>query len=332
VGFLEHFGLVEQPFGVTPDPRFMHLGPTHREALASLIYSTETDRGFAMLTGPPGTGKTSLLYRYMESLGDSFRKAFLYQTPGTSVDLMRYLLASLSIDCSDKDLPQMHELLSRFLMAETRAGRRLVLVVDEAQNLSNEVLETIRQLSNIETPCAKMMQIVLAGQPQFAERLCGDTMAQLRQRISTVISIEPFTEQETNVYINHRLWVAGHIGQALLTAGAMSLIAKESCGISRIINNLCFQSMTLAYGMNKKEVDGSIVRQVISELAIEKITAKHVPLSDKGQKSTPETTGPRLLMGGASVRNSRKLALGACAMLLLAVSFALRRTPLRLGP
>src|SRR5579863_3562790 len=133
---LEHFGLIEQPFGVTPDPRFLHLGPKHREALASLVYGTEMNRGFLALTAPPGMGKTSLLFHYLEGLRGRARTAFLFHHAQNPRDLMRYLLSDLGLDASGKDLPEMHEMLNQVLTEEMHAGRRLILVVDEAQNLS----------------------------------------------------------------------------------------------------------------------------------------------------------------------------------------------------
>ncbi len=203
--FLDYFGLIEQPFGVTPDPRFLHLGPKHREALASLLYGTENNRGFLALIAPPGMGKTSLLFHFLETVRNQARTAFLFQTARDSRDLLRYLLADLGVSSYGQDVPGMHEALNRVLTAEMRAGRRLILVIDEAQNLDERVLESIRVLSNFETPWMKLMQIVIAGQPQLTEILARPSMAQLRQRISSIVRLEPFTQQETNGYIDHRL-------------------------------------------------------------------------------------------------------------------------------
>src|ERR1700733_7565030 len=203
--FLDYWGLNEQPFGVTPDPRFLYLGPTHRQALAALTYGTELNRGFLTLIAKPGMGKTSLLFRYLAGLSNKARTSFLFQTLGDARDLMCYLLADLGLDGVGKDLPAMHSILNQLLMEEMRAGRRLILVIDEAQNLDERVLEFVRLLSNFETPWMKFMQIVLAGQPQLAERLVKPSMAQLRQRVSFSIRIEPLTREEINTYIGHRL-------------------------------------------------------------------------------------------------------------------------------
>src|SRR6202165_1389903 len=177
--FLEHYGLNEQPFGVTPDPRFLYLGPKHRQARAALTYGTELNRGFLTLIAKPGMGKTSLLFQYLESLRNKARTAFLFQTDCDSHDLMRHLLTDLHLDGGGKDLPEMRLILNRFLTEEMDAGRPFILVIDEAQNLDDKVLESVRLLSNFETPWMKLMQLALAGQPQLADRLAKPSMAQL---------------------------------------------------------------------------------------------------------------------------------------------------------
>jgi type II secretory pathway predicted ATPase ExeA len=294
VTFLEHFGFIEQPFGVTPDPRFLHLGPKHREAMASLVCATEENRGFVALIGPPGMGKTSLLFQYLEGLRHTARTAFLFQSARNTSEFMRYLLTDLGIDTSKKDLPEMNQMLDEVLTEEMRAGRCFVLVIDEAQNLGERLLESVRLLSNFETPWVKLMQIVLAGQPQLAERLARPSMAQLRQRISSFIHLEPFTPEETNAYIDHRLWVAGHAGSSLFTVGARTLIANHSGGIPRNISNLCYQSLVLAHAVGKKHVNSKMVREAISDLAIESF----------GPGLRDKTPGPQLTSSRSPVASS----------------------------
>jgi general secretion pathway protein A len=269
--FLEYFGLIEQPFGVTPDPRFLHLGPKHREALASLVYGTETNRGFLALIAQPGMGKTSLLFQFLEGMRHKARAAFLFQTDCDSREFMRHLLTDLGIDATGMDFPGMHAALNQVLTEEMHAGRRFILVIDEAQNLEERVLESLRLLSNFETPWVKLMQIVIAGQPQLAKRLARPSMAQLRQRISSVIRLDPFTPEETNAYVDHRLWVAGYSGPPLFTVGARLQIAEQSRGIPRNINNLCFNAMSLAYAMDVKQIDSKIVAEVIADLEIDSL-------------------------------------------------------------
>jgi general secretion pathway protein A len=272
--FLEYYKLTEQPFGVTPDSRFLYLGPKHREALASLVYGTESNRGFLALIAKPGMGKTSLLYHYLSYLREKARTAFIFRTDCDSREFIRHLLIDLGIDVAGMDLPAMHDALNRLLTEEMRAGRRFVLVIDEAQNLDEKVLESVRLLSNFETPWVKLMQIVLAGQPQLADRLASPSLAQLRQRVSMVIRIEPFSNQDVNAYIDHRLWVAGCENPKLFTVGARKLIAEHSEGIPRNINNLCFNAMSLACALKREAIDRDIVRDVISDLDLEPLREK----------------------------------------------------------
>lgn len=264
--FLDYYGLNEQPFGVTPDLRFLYLGPKHQQALDALNFGTELNRGFLTLIAKPGMGKTSLLFHYLEAMRDKARTVFLFQTDGDSTELMRYLLADLGLDGKGMDLPEMRAVLSQVLMGEMQAGRRFVLVVDEAQNLSEKVLESIRLLSNFETPWMKLMHIVLAGQPQLADRLGQPTMAQLRQRVSFAVRIEPFTRDEVNLYIDHRLWVAGYKGTQLFSPGARGFIAERSEGIPRNINNICFCAMSYAWALRRKTIDRETMAEVAADL------------------------------------------------------------------
>lgn len=264
--FLEHFRLNVQPFGVTPDPRFLFLGPQHREALATLVYGAESNRGFVALIARPGMGKTSLIFQFLKSLRDKARTAFLFQTDCNHRELLQYILTDLGLDPSGKDLPAMREMLNRVLLEEMRAGRRFILVIDEAQNLEEKVLESVRLLSNFETPWTKLMQIVIAGQPQLAERLARPSLAQLRQRISMVIRLKPFTREETAEYISHRLRVAGYEGKNPFTASAQLLIAEHSEGIPRNINNICFNAMSLACATKRKTIERDMIDEVMADL------------------------------------------------------------------
>jgi general secretion pathway protein A len=297
---VDYYNLAEQPFGVTPDSRFLYLGPKHREALASLVYGTESNRGFLALIAKPGMGKTSLLYHYLSYLRDKARTAFVFRTDCDAREFIRHLLLDLGIDVAGMDLPAMHDTLNRLLTDEMRAGRRFVLVIDEAQNLDEKVLESIRLLSNFETPWTKLMQIVLAGQPQLADRLASPSMAQLRQRVSMVIRIEPFTSEEVNAYIDHRLWIAGCEKPAFFTVGARKLIADHSEGIPRNINNLCFNAMSLACALRRKTIDRDVIRDVIADLDLEPLREKNIPAKPEKKSagvppilmSTPKKQSP----------------------------------------
>jgi general secretion pathway protein A len=266
--FLKFFGLHEQPFGVTPDPRFLHLSPAHREALASLYYGIETGRGFLALIAKPGMGKTTLLFHLLEKFRTSARTAFLFQTQCTSREFMRFLLAELGYETADHDFVRMHEEFNRHLLQEARAGNRFIVVVDEAQNLDASVLETIRLLSDFETPRAKLLQIILAGQPELADKLASRQLSQLRQRVSLVSGLQPLSAAETHKYVQHRLKVAGYQGNQLFTDQALATITSFTEGIPRNINNFCFNSLSLAFAMRQQSVDSAIVQEVISDLDI----------------------------------------------------------------
>jgi type II secretory pathway predicted ATPase ExeA len=288
--FLDHFGLAEQPFGVTPDPRFLYLGPKHRQALTALNYGADLNRGFLTLIAPPGMGKTSLLFQFMEGMRNKARTAFLFQTDGDSRDLMHHLLADLDLDCEGKSLPEMRLILNQFLTREMNAGRSFILVVDEAQNLDEKVLESVRLLSNFETPWMKLMQIVLAGQPQLAERLAKPEMAQLRQRVSFSIRIEPLTREEVAAYVAHRLWVAGYKGAPLLNPSAQSLLGEFSQGIPRNINNICFSAMSLAWALKQKTIDGDMMRDVLSDMDYQVPREPFEPEAKPAEPANPVAT------------------------------------------
>ena len=268
--FVDYYGLREQPFGVTPDPKFLYLGEGHREALAALFYGIESGRGFSALAAEPGMGKTSLLMRLLESMQESARTAFLFQTDGGSREFLHALLHDLGIVPRGKDLASTHEALNETLLAELNAGRRVIVVIDEAQNLSEKTLESIRLLSNFETPEAKLMHIVLAGQPKLSEKLAQPSLTQLRQRVSNVIQLKPFLSEETIDYIKHRLRTAGLKGQVPFSPEALLLIARASKGIPRNINNICFQGLSLGFATQTQTIGTNIVREVLADLEIEK--------------------------------------------------------------
>ncbi len=268
--FLDYYGLREQPFGVTPDPRFLYFGASHREALASLYYGVESGRGFLAVIAKPGMGKTTLLFHLLRKLRNSARTAFLFQTQCDSRQFLRSLVADLGVECSENnDLLHLQSQLNDVLVRETQSGRRFVLVVDEAQNLEDSVLETLRMLSNFETPRAKLMQIILSGQPQLAITLASERLVQLRQRVSIVSRLNQLTPAETTAYIDHRLLVAGYTGKPLFGCGALERIASVSEGIPRNINNLCFHALTLGFAKSARRIDASILEEVLADLALE---------------------------------------------------------------
>ena len=274
---LEYYALREQPFGVTPDPRFLHLSPAHREALASLYYGIEAGRGFLALIAKPGMGKTTLLFHLLEKFRHNARTAFLFQTQCSSREFMRFLLAELGVESHDQDFVRMHEEFNKLLLQEARAGRRFIIVVDEAQNLDDSVLETVRLLSDFETPRAKLLQIILSGQPELADKLASRHLSQLRQRVSLLNRLIPFSVEETRKYIDHRLRVAGHSGEPLFAPEAVTAIARFTEGIPRNINNFCFNVLSLSCAIRQRVVDLALGEEVIEDLDINQHTTEIAP-------------------------------------------------------
>jgi type II secretory pathway predicted ATPase ExeA len=264
--YLDFFGLREQPFGVTPNPAFLYLSATHREALEALRSDLEAERGFMALVGDPGLGKTTLLYQLLDEWRQISRVVFLFQTQCDSRDFFRYLLAELGVDAESMSLVAMHHQLNRILLQEILAGRRFTLIVDEAQNLDDAVLETVRGLSNFETPNAKLLNIVLAGQPQLADKLAAPGLTQLRQRIGLLNRLRPLTAPETAEYIRHRLGLAGHCGEGIFTLGAIQAIAKASQGAPRTINNICHQALCAAALNGAPTINLAMAQNTIARL------------------------------------------------------------------
>jgi general secretion pathway protein A len=262
----------EQPFGVTPDPRFLYLSEAHKEALASLYYGIEANRGFIGLIAPPGMGKTTMLFHMLETFRTSARIAFLFQTHCNSREFMRLLLAELGCEEDTQDLVRMYDEFNTRLLKVAEEGNRLIVVVDEAQNLEPEVLETLRLLSNFETSKAKLMHIVLAGQPALAQKLSSPGLAQLRQRISIVQGLAPLPTWEVKNYVEHRLRIAGYRGSPIFTSDVYDSIATATEGIPRNINNFCFNALSLACALRKRTVDAEVVKEVMADLDLQKLT------------------------------------------------------------
>jgi N-acetylmuramoyl-L-alanine amidase/type II secretory pathway predicted ATPase ExeA len=266
--FLDFFDLHAQPFGVTPDPAYLYPSQTHCEALDALSDGIQSGRGFLALVAEPGMGKTTLLYQVLEALRDKARTAFLFQTQCSSREFFQYLLSELGIDSAGMGLVAMHNKLNEILFAEMLAGRRFVLIVDEAQNLDETVLETIRLLSNFETTNTKLLQIVLAGQPQLGEKLKQKQLAQLLQRLTVVKHLAPFSVEETSGYIRHRLKVAGHHGEDIFSAPALELIIQISQGIPRNINRICYQALMEAHADGQRLVSAETVERAGRKLEL----------------------------------------------------------------
>ena len=283
--FLDFYRLREQPFGVTPDPRFFYFSPGHREALASLFYGIETGRGFLSLVAEPGMGKTTLLFQLLKRWKGYVHSAFLFQTQCDSRELLRYLMEDLGLDSQDRDIVKMHADLNDFLFRETKAGKRVVLFIDESQNLSDSVLETVRLLSDFEAPDRKLLQIVLAGQPELEQRLARPGLTQLGQRIAVRARLEPLPRAEVIRYMSHRLRVAGYQGTDLFTPEAAAAIAERSRGIPRLVNHLCFNALSLGCAMRSRQIGPEIVREAAADVSMDSRPAK--PQSTSARVTSP---------------------------------------------
>jgi len=292
---LRRSDLREQPFGVTPDPRFLLATETHREALAALLFGIESGLGFMTLIASPGMGKTTILFEALARLRDKARTVFLFQTIQNPIDLVRALLIDLGDGDPQGSLVDLETRLNEILVRESERGKSLVVVLDEAQNLSYSVLEAVRMLSNFETASRKLVQIVLCGQLQLADRLAEPRLLQLRQRISIFARLKPLAPLETGLYVEHRLKVAGYSGsKPLFTEEAVDLIASYSGGIPRNINSLCFNALSVARALNKGEIDADAVREVIDDLSLRRDEiVERIAIAKADQAQTGSRVMPR---------------------------------------
>jgi general secretion pathway protein A len=257
------FGLRENPFAVNPDPHF--LVPTHEveEAISSLIYCIQQRRGFILLTGEVGTGKTTLLNLFLDWLREAgVASAFIFNPRLDPIEFFDFMMTDFGIPCESSLKSQKLIRLNHWLLERYRAKQTAVLVIDEAQNLSTEVLEEIRLLTNLETAREKLLQIVLAGQPELEDKLSRPELRQLRQRITLRCKTRPFDGKETEAYINERLRISGRNGRPIFTSKAVERIYYYSGGIPRVINLICDHALIIAYAEERQSVSPAIIDAV----------------------------------------------------------------------
>jgi general secretion pathway protein A len=329
---LDFYNLREQPFGVTPDPRRLYLSPTHREALASLSYGIQSGRGFMSVIAKPGMGKTTILFQLLTQLQGTARTVFLFQTLGSPDDLLRSLLRDLGVTRIGTSVARMQEQLNKILLSEARQKRKVVVVIDEAQNLEDSALELLRMLSNFETTEDKLMQIVLSGQPELREKLASPNLLQLRQRVSISARLQPFDVEETRLYLAHRLRVAGYKSPApLFTPQAEALIAKRSEGIPRNINNICFNAISLGSVLKQKTIREEVVREVLRDLDL---MPESAGLNEEpaGRRVVAFTAGKIRVASQQLFAWRKRLAVSAMLLLPLVWFSGHRHIPETLGP
>lgn len=299
------YGLRESPFALTPDPKYLFLSEAHKEALASMIYGVQERKGFVLILGEVGTGKTTLIRHILGQFGTNIKTVFIFNSVVSFDSLLEMVFRDLELPCLRGGRVRMVDTLNDYLLQEAAAGRYVVLIIDEAQHLSSTVLEEVRMLSNLETVSKKLLQIILVGQPELGEKLGSPNLRQLRQRIGLVAEPKPLTFEETVRYITHRLEVAGHQGQTIFTRRALRGIYQASGGIPRLINVICDKSLVLGYGADARRISRRIVKEAIKDRSVFVKSA-----------ASPAPFSLRLVIG-------KPFKLTATAMLLLLIGIGL---------
>jgi len=265
--YTKYFGFNEKPFTLTPNPRFIFLSKNHKEAFAHLLYGINNHYGFIELIGEVGTGKTTVLRTLLNQLNEeNYRTALIVNPCLTGVELLRSICHEFGLDSASEYANDLLVEINKFLLQETAEGRTVVLVIDESQNLQPEVLEQIRLISNLETEDDKLIQIVLAGQPELSTLLERPELRQLNQRIAVRYRLKSMSTIETSAYIRHRMQVAGETGGVSFTLFAYRLIYLYTRGVPRMINILCDRSLLVGYGDERRRITGGIVTRAIREL------------------------------------------------------------------
>jgi general secretion pathway protein A len=262
------FGLRENPFTLSPDPRYLYLSPQHREALNCLIYGTHEKKGFMVVTGGIGTGKTTLCRSLLAGLDDSVATALIFNPALSDLELLKTINQEFGVRMGRGRGTKKRYLdaLNAFLLQNFAAGKNAVLLIDEAQNLPHSVMEQIRMLSNLETVREKLIQIILLGQPELLRLLALPSLSQLNERITVRYDLKPLARDEVHHYIEHRIGTAGGQTDAIFVPGSYGPIYRASRGIPRRINAICDRALLVAYGKDLRTVDRRLVRAAIRDI------------------------------------------------------------------
>ncbi|HJV67416.1 MAG TPA: AAA family ATPase [Geomonas sp.] len=262
------FGFRERPFTITPNPRFLFMSDQHRDAFAHLLYAVESRAGFVEITGEVGTGKTTLLRTFLNRLdSEGHRTALIFNPCLSSLELLRSINREFGIACESDSRVDLLQALNAFLLEQKVAGRSVVLVMDEAQNLAPDVLEQIRLISNLETETDKLIQIVLSGQPELLTLLAKEELRQLNQRITVRCHLLPMDFESMGRYIDHRMELAGRFRAAEFSKPALKRIYRFSGGVPRLINVVCDRALLIGFTEETRLISGAIAAQAISEVA-----------------------------------------------------------------
>jgi general secretion pathway protein A len=264
--YLDYYQLREPPFNITPDPRFLYFSTKHREAFNHLLFGIRERKGFIELTGEVGAGKTTVCRKLLDELGSDYKTALILN-PCLSVDqLLQSIALEFDLQVYGLDRVYYFHALNQFVLDQAYRGCDVVLIIDEAQNLTDELLEHVRLLSNLETDRQKLMQIVLMGQPELRDKLARPELRQLRQRITVRYHLGPLSLGETAQYINYRLTLAGANGAPRFDNAALKLIYKHSAGIPRLINAVCDKALLAGFVNQTGLITKRLVAQAIDEL------------------------------------------------------------------
>ena len=265
--YRKHFGLKEKPFEITVDPRFLYLSETHQEALAHLVYAVQERKGFAVITGDAGTGKTTLVRTLLGRLDGNTRAAFIFNPKlENNQEFLHSICEDLEIRGEGGTKVDYLTRLNEFLLESFARRENVVVIIDEAHALSPELLEEVRLLTNLETSTDKLLQVMLLGQPELDNILSQPRFLPLKQRINVRYRLQPLNQKETGEYITRRLRVAGARTINLFTPGALKKIYQYSRGIPRVINIVCDNALVNGYAGEKKMIDAGIIRETISDL------------------------------------------------------------------
>jgi general secretion pathway protein A len=291
--YREHYGLIRLPFEMTPDPSMLYLGESHREGLATLLYAVQAGKGFALLTGEVGTGKTTLLHSLLGQLDASTASAFIFNPRLESLDFFRLLFDEYQIEHDCQTKAEYLLALNRFLIDRLAHDQQTVLIIDEAQQLPAAMLEEVRLLSNLETPTAKLLQIMLVGKPELNELLARPELRPLRQRVVLRHHLRPFDAKELDTYVDERLSLAGYTGKGVFNRSARREIFRVTGGVPRLVNVVCDGALLAGYARQTTSVGAGLIEEVAADLGLNGADSE---LEAKAE-GTPTQTRPRQRLG-----------------------------------
>lgn len=266
--YREFYGLIRAPFEMTPDPTFLYLGESHQEGLATLVYGVQARKGFVLLTGEVGTGKTTLLHSLLAQLDPNTKSAFIFNPKLEQLDFFRLLFDDFGIEKKCQTKAEYLLALNSFLIERLERNETALLIIDEAQNLSPEMLEEVRLLSNLETSTSKLLQILLVGQPELSDMLAKPELRQLRQRIVLRHNLRPFTAAELVDYVEERLRLAGYSGKGIFNRSAKRELFAVTCGVPRLVNVVCDGALLTGYARGQSTLGCETIREVAQDLKL----------------------------------------------------------------